>query len=283
MAAVGEAEILQIATNFLLEAPPGEFNEVVTDVRGLVANDALLNRNALETFSKYNMDQMIQVTNGDHEFLITKFGDIGGHNYLDPIGGSVVSYDHIKQKVTGTRPIAGELDASVEPFRRSIEEAAVNYVAEHYLNGTTTVYSGQEGSENKVIVAISSSKFNPNNFWNGRWRSVWTIVFKPGGDAKLEASIRVNVHYYEDGNVQLGTNYKKNSTVKIPSDAKSSGEAVLKQIAKLEQDYQTAVEHSYNTMGETTFKALRRVLPITREKIKWEKIKTYKMGADAAK
>jgi capping protein alpha len=54
----------------------------------------------------------------------------------------------------------------------------------------------------------------------------------------------------------------------------------LKEIGKLEQEYHTALEHSYNTMGETTFKALRRVLPITRERIKWEKIKNYRIGTD---
>jgi len=283
MAEVSEAELLQICTTFLLAAPPGEFNEVVTDVRGLLNNDALLNRNANETFRTYNTDQMIQVQNGDHEALITKHGEIGNNEYLDPIGGNIISYDHIKQKVTGTRPISGELDSSVESFRKAIEDAVSHYVSEHYQNGTPGVYSGKEGGDSKVVICISSSKFNPNNFWNGRWRSVHIIRFKPGGQAKVESNIRVNVHYYEDGNVQLVANFKKTPSFNVPSDAKGLAEAVLKQIQKQEQDYQTALEHSYNTMGETTFKALRRVLPITREKIKWEKIKNYKMGSEIAK
>jgi len=279
MAELSEAEILQIANGFLLAAPPGEFGEVVTDVRGLLQNDALLNQKALETFRTYNTDQFTQVPSGDHEALITKYGEIGNNEYLDPIGGCILSYDHIRQKVTGSRPISSELDSAAEPFRRAIEEGVIDYVHNHYQYGTPAVYSGKEGSEVKIIICISSSKFNPNNFWNGRWRSVWTATFKPGGTLKLEGNIRVNVHYYEDGNVQLNTNFNKRAEFKAPSDPTSLSEVLLKQLVKLEQDYQTALEHSYNTMGETTFKALRRVLPITREKIKWEKIRAYRMDA----
>jgi len=75
-------------------------------------------------------------------------------------------------------------------------------------------------------------------------------------------------------------NTKKNSQINAAADAKTFSEALLKHIGKLEQDYQTALDHSYNTMGETTFKALRRVLPVTKEKVRWEKIRNYKLGSD---
>jgi len=280
MGEVTDDQLLQVCNGFILSAPPGELNEVVQDVRCLLNNDDLLNRNAMETFRTYNTTQMIQVQNGDHDVLITKFGEVNPNEYLDPQGKQIISFDHIKQAITGHRNIGSELDSSVEPFRRAIEDASLHYVGEHYQNGSTTVYSAKEGSEMKVIVCISSSKFSPTNFWGGRWRSTWTAKFKAGGELKLEANIAVQVHYYEDGNVQLVTKYIKNAAVKAPSDAKALAEACLKEIAKLEQEYHTALEHSYNTMGETTFKALRRVLPITRERIKWEKIKNYRIGAD---
>lgn len=54
-------------------------------------------------------------------------------------------------------------------------------------------------------------------------------------------------------------------------------EATAKAIEKCEQDFHTKLENSYNTMGDTTFKALRRVLPITRQKIDWTKIQNYKV------
>jgi len=278
-----EVELVQIANSFLLSAPPGEFNEVVSDVRGLLQNDDLLNQNALETFRTYNTTQMVQVVNGDHEMIITKHGEIGNNEYLDPRGGQVVTYDHIRQKITNNRKIGSELDSSVEPFRKAIEEAAFQYLSQHYQHGTPAVFSSKDGGEFKCILCISSSKFSPSNFWGGRWRSVWTIKFKPGGEAKLEGNVRLQVHYYEDGNVQLVTNFNKSSSVKTPSDAKGLADAVVKQISKLEMEYQNAVEHSYQTMGDTTFKALRRVLPITRERIKWEKIRNYRIGSEVAR
>lgn len=41
-------------------------------------------------------------------------------------------------------------------------------------------------------------------FRNGLWRSVWSIKFTPGqGKAELQGKIKAQVHYYENGNVQL--------------------------------------------------------------------------------
>jgi len=281
MGDISDAEKIQIINNFLKSSPPGEFNYVLSDVRGILQNDTLLNQHSLETFRTYNTEQMIQVKNGDHQVLITKQGEVSANEYLDPVGNAVISFDHIKQVVTGSRAISGELDASVEPFRKAIEASTLNYIDEHYSNGASAVYSAKAGGEHQVTIAISSSIFNPNNFWNGRWRATWTVNFKPGSQAKIEGNINIIVHFFEDGNVQLVSKFKKVSTLNAPNDAKAFGEALLKHISKLELEYQNALEHSYNTMGETTFKALRRVLPVTREKVKWEKIGNYKLGNEA--
>jgi len=170
------------------------------------------------------------------------------------------------------------LDSSAEPYRKALEEATLEYCSQHYENGTPGVYSSVEGSEFKLTICISSSKFNPNNYWNGRWRSVWTVQFKPGSQAKIEGVIKIQVHYYEDGNVQLVANYNKKLAVNTTTNPKTTAEAITKQIIKAEQEYHATLENSYTTMGETTFKALKRALPITKEKIKWEAIRNYKVG-----
>jgi len=276
MADVSKEEIIDIANNFLLSSPPGEFMEVVTDVRALLPNESLINESAPRTFREYNTEQMVQVDSPKgHKVLITKYGEVADGEYLDPKGGVVLLYDHIKQEVTGSRPIGGgDLENNVESLRAAFEKESFNYVGEHYPHGSTTVY----GKDGKIIVCISSARFNPHNFWNGRWRSVWTYH-----NGELVGHFKIVVHYYEDGNVQLNTDTTQ--TLNIPSSGgpDAVAQAALKAVSKAEQSFQESLDSSYRSMGDTTFKALRRALPITRTRIDWNKIKNYKIGGQMGK
>jgi len=282
MGEVSTEDIQKIVNNFLLSAPPGEFHEVVTDVRGLLQNDTLLNEIAPGTFKQYNTDQMLSADSGKgHKVLITKFGEVNENEYVDPQGGQVLSYDHFKQEVTGTREISGELDDAVEPYRAAFEKKILEYQANHYDFGVATVYGSKEGSNHVVTIAISSALFNSANFYNGRWRSLWSVKFAPGKKADLEGTIKINVHYYEDGNVQLITNCNRKKQGIAATNPEALADAAIKSITEIETEFQNQLELSYDKMGNTTFKALRRALPITQTKIVWPKIANMKMGADA--
>jgi len=276
MAEASQEELIDIANNFLLNSPPGEFMEVVTDVRALLPNESMINESAPRTFREYNTEQMVSVDSPgqSHKVLITKYGEVSDGEYLDPKGNQVVQFDHIRQEVTGKRPISGELDSSVESLRAAFEKAAFTYVAEHYPQGAVTVY----GKDGKIIICISSARFNPNNFWNGRWRSVWTFH-----DGELVGHFRIVVHYYEDGNVQLNTDATQKATVTESGSPDAIATGAIKTITKVEQAFQQSLDTSYSTLGETTFKALRRALPITRVRIDWSsinKIKSFKLGSE---
>ena len=57
----------KIASEFLLNAPPGEFNEVFNDVRSLLNDDDLLKSKCNNAFSQYNKEQfhVVQLPSGD--------------------------------------------------------------------------------------------------------------------------------------------------------------------------------------------------------------------------
>lgn len=275
-------EIIEIVTGFLLNSPPGEFMEVVTDVRGLLDDESVINTSAPATFREYNTDQMLEVDSpAGHKVLITKVGEVADGEFLDPKGKQVLTFDHIRQQVTGSRAAGGEIDGDVESFRAAIEAEAEKYAKQHYQHGSVTVYGKKEGGKNVVTICLSSFKFNPNNFWNGRWRSQWVVSFS-GGQVDLSGKVRVNVHYYEDGNVQMTTDTPKKATCN-GGGADQLAANVIGCIKKIEQDYHAKLELSYATLSDTTFKALRRILPITRTKVEWPKIQSYRVGGDLGK
>jgi capping protein alpha len=278
MAAVSEEEVVNIANNFLLSSPPGEFLEVAIDVRALLPDDSILNATAPDTFREYNTEQMLQVRspNHDHELLICKWAEVAEGEYIDHRGKQVVQFDHIKQEVTGSRPIhPADTAADLEAQRAALDEAIAAYAVDHYPHGAACVYASKEDGKSSLVVAISAARFHGANFVNGRWRSTWQ-VFLERGSARLQGTVRLHVHYYEDGNVQLSVDSARSVPV-----ASGAADAVVKAIAKAEQEFQAALDVQYNSMSESTFKAIRRVLPVTRTKIDWEKILKYRLGMEA--
>jgi capping protein alpha len=278
MAQISEEEIVNIANNFLLSSPPGEFLEVAIDVRALLPDDTILNATAPDTFREYNTEQMLQVKSPghDHEFLVCKWAEVGDGEYVDHRGRQVVSFDHIKQEVVGQRPIQStDLVQELEPLRAALDDALLAYAAEHYPYGQACAYAVRDEGKPVLVLAISAARFQGANFVNGRWRSSWRIEVDRG-QAKLQGQIRLHVHYYEDGNVQLTTDTQRTlPPMQTPQQPQAFADAIIKAISRAEGEFQTALEAMYNSMSENTFKAIRRVLPVTRTKIDWEKILKY--------
>jgi len=81
------------------------------------------------------------------------------------------------------------------------------------------------------------------------------------------------VHYYEDGNVRLLTNKEVSLSGVGEKD-------VVRKIAEVERKYQEDLNRAFGALSEGAFKGLRRQLPITRQKIDWDKISGYKLGQD---
>ena len=72
--------------------------------------------------------------------------------------------------------------------------------------------------------------------------------------------------------MQLTTEF--NPILSLPPSAPSTQAAkqLLLQIADHENTYQTTLSETYQDLGEKRFKTLRRALPMTRNKIDWDKV-----------
>ena len=277
---LSEGEKVKIAENFIQNAPPGEFNEVFNDVRVLLAADNLLKTKANNAFASYDTSQFTpcKIDGSDNPVLITDHGKLEAGRFFDPSSKQQFHYDHLRKEASDVEPYtAGEQS---ESWRSALEEAMREYVAAHYPDGNVTVYGKKEGGETVLVVCIEDHQFQPNNFWNGRWRSEWKVSFSDPSEAgSLKGSLKLQVHYYEDGNVQLVSNKDIEEEISV-NDPNSLASHIQKSVKAAETAYQQGINENYEKMSSTAFKSLRRQLPITRTKIDWNKIVSYKVGKD---
>ncbi|CAK9291244.1 unnamed protein product [Gordionus sp. m RMFG-2023] len=285
--ALSDTEKLKIATDFLLQSPPGEFNEVFNDVRLLLDNDNILKEGVMKVIAKYNMEHFVPCKIDEkNTCLITPYSDQGNGKYIDPKSKKIFSFDHLKRQASSFSESKVCPDQGDEKWRIAFEKDYEVYTKDFYPNASTSVYSlqhnspGMDGNVRVLVCCLEDHNFNPKNYWNGRWRSCWVANFhKDGKSGELKGVFKIIVHYYEDGNVQLLAKKEVKKPFNI-TDPEGTAKDIFKIISQEEHFYQTSLSDCYQNMSETTFKALRRQLPITRTKIDWEKITAYKLASE---
>ncbi|EIW80933.1 F-actin capping protein alpha subunit [Coniophora puteana RWD-64-598 SS2] len=277
------AERIQAASSFLLQAPPGEINDVLNDVRAVISDDDSLQDGVLPALREYNLTQFttVDVPGVEHQTIVSEIARIsseeeGEERYLDPRSKTSFRFDHLSLEATDPQPT--ESDEESEPLREALEKATQLYLSAHYHDGVAAVFS--HAGENRFTIQVVANKYNPNNYWSGRWRSQYVVNFN---ENKVEGFILVHVHYYEQGNVQLTTSHKLFLTLPqtaVTSSPQQTASKILAQIESEEGKYQVSLNDAYQEMGEKTFKGLRRALPMTRQKLDWDKVLGYKLGAE---
>ena len=150
----------------------------------------------------------------------------------------------------------------VQSLLKSFSAAAT----EHFPSSKVGVFPTE--SDSSIAILLVANKYSPQNFWNGRWRS--TYLLNPTNNS-VTGTIKVDVHYYEDGNVRMSTNKK----VELSG---SNPDGIVREIAKAENKFQEALNRAFSTLAEGSFKGLRRQLPVTRQRVEWEKIAGYRVG-----
>jgi len=271
---------LQIAQYFVMSSPTGELNDVVKDVTKLVQDPATLTEEVLTRIMReYNHEQMAFAAvpgKADTMGMVSTYGLTADGKYYNPQLNLTLTFDHKQQKFTGSGDGKAVGDAAVNKYRAATQKALDGYIDSTYKAGKVcaVVYV----VDNRLAICVSAKNVHLGNFWTGGWRSCYFVDAKVGS-VDLKGTIKVGVHYFEDGNVQLHANIDQAAKLNITAKEDESGAAIVAAIAKIENDFHAHLEEMYVKMHTTTFKAMRRFYTYQREPMKWN-VAAHQMAAE---
>jgi len=273
---------VKIASDFVLKSHPGGLEKTLQDVRVLVKDDSSSAdqevTNAFEkslplTLRQYHAEQLATVILPDqnHQVFVSNFNQLEGEEcvYVDPRSKKSFRFDHLtKQPSDIVEWIPSE---STETFRADLDKKLQHFVEDHYPESQCAVFF----HNNAYVMVIGASRFNAGNFWNAQWKSVWKLEKE---ENRLVGTLEVTVHYFEEGNVMLQS--KKYEEVTLEEGEKDDADKVMKRVKAAENAYHAALNENSRELTENVYRVLRRSLPITRNKVDWDKVANYKIGSE---
>ncbi|KFY38230.1 hypothetical protein V495_06693 [Pseudogymnoascus sp. VKM F-4514 (FW-929)] len=269
------ASQLETVSAFVEGAPPGELGDVIADIKALTVESPELISQLGPAFEKYNEEQFatVKLPGGSQQVIVSSHNSLGDGRYFDVENSSSFEFDHTTQKASNVQSYV--LESANSDLIKSLIKSLAKHAEDHYPNSSYGVYPIENDS--KIAILLVANKYSPNNFWNGRWRSLY-ILSPSSSSSSLVGSIKVDVHYYEDGNVRLLTT--KPVSLSVSSNAATS---IVREIAVAEKKYQENLNKGFTSLSEGAFKGLRRQLPVTRQKVEWDKIAGYRHGRGISK
>ncbi|MGH0146630.1 UNVERIFIED_CONTAM: hypothetical protein FKN15_019466 [Acipenser sinensis] len=272
--ALSAEEKVQVVNNLITQAPPGEFIDVFNDLRVLLNDDDLMREQIAISFVKYNLESFTPVSIPGHgQVLVTRHGDLGQGRFLDPSRNISFKFDHLLKEATD--PQLHNVDSKAEPWRAAMETALKWYITQHFSTGVCTVYEKTIHNQQIIIGCMEAHQYNPSNFCNGAWKAEWKFTVS-SPITQLTGTIKVQGHYFEDASVHMSTVKEVEETLYLTDPVQGAKEFVSI-VEKAEAELHKTLMEDYASLSDSALKALRRALPITRTKLDWDKMSSYKV------
>jgi capping protein alpha len=130
--------------------------------------------------------------------LIYFLSVLGGGRFADPRTKQSFKYDHLRKEATDFQNY--EPNQIAEAWRSALDVEAIQYTANHYRHGVCSVFGRNDPSTNQIILSlcVEDHQFQPQNYWNGKWRSQWNIIFNNNGTGAAEVRGVLKVQVSDD-------------------------------------------------------------------------------------
>ena len=263
-------EKAEIAKQFILSAPCHEVQQVVKDVRILVADDELLDELLPSTLRAYNMENLVPVETPQGNMTILcpetckDAADPNCHEFLDVVAGKYFTVsDHLK--LVADEESGAGAGVADDSFQAAAQKELDRYLEAHYKSGSAVVVKSL-AEEGVYTIVLNSEKSNKGSSWSGRWKS--RLVLRAGAErtsGKADGDVHNAVHYYESGNVQMETTKHVSKEWVGLKDPETLARRFVVFLEDSEREFHMKLDEMCQHLSDKSLKTLRRRLPISKQ------------------
>lgn len=252
-----------IVSSLVKSSPPGELDGISQDLSAILSSKS--------NFSTVNtaIEKYINENSGvfSSTYIASKINKHeSSTKYIDFISKKLFNIDLHKQTAIDLEDY--EPEVKYPAYFDELVKKLTEYGEDHYPSKYAFTIV-PDGSDLQIIII--GQKLNYENFYTGLWKSHYRI--KSGS---IEGEAKLDIHYYEDGNVRLNFDELTSGTL-----SSSNASEIVNFINNAENEMTLKIVEDFNELNQKYFKNLRRLLPVTRSKINWgQAIGNYRLGSD---
>mmetsp|Transcript_85330 Transcript_85330/g.275386 ORF Transcript_85330/g.275386 Transcript_85330/m.275386 type:complete len:337 (+) Transcript_85330:102-1112(+) len=301
---------VQLIHGLIQNAPPNGLMDIVQGCRQLVGPakvpDELVFRSCADFREKSIAAVPLPASNGQGIGIICEIGRAGSR------ASKVIAYhdqrhddqlfcvDQETGQVSSVqdRKKSGDLSAEManidielaKPYKDALDVELDLYIAQRYPPAKNGAFQGCEGLSGASVyslggkdigddielrIVLASKRIRRAGFWAGNWTSQWRIVFVPEQKEPviLGGVLEFKTHYAEDSNIHFNRKATKKTKIHETADPEKWAKEVVAAMKEIEDEFHHATEDICLNMGAGALKAMRRVLPLSKERFDWRPIR----------
>lgn len=149
--------------------------------------------------------------------------------------------------------------------RKAIEKKLIQYIEKYYNKNYINYNVYYDSIVDKIHIILSGQITNDKNFISGEWLSTWELDLN---DKKVAGGIKINIIYYEDGNVQFNFG-KKYETRNNGRDDESIADELISFVEKNENEIQKKMDEDNEDFSEKYIRPLRKRVSLIGKDMNW--------------
>ena len=250
---------VKCASNFLFNAPPGEYEQCSAALNALVEDKTVVESARNETNDAWHENNYYLVSLGDHNAITCSEARYRKGVYEDPQTRQLFEINWETKLATfleETTRHNGLVDAIQNGLNGYCQVAyKENSACGCYLN-----------NDDDILIVLRSASVSLKNYRTG---AVYAS-YKLKQDGSLTGRIQSKQHFFESGNAlcEYGSNLKTKINM---GDDNSTAEEVILAIASFEKEWMSSASATFEKVNSEALFKLRRKIPVTHTLIQWER------------